>query len=159
MQRVADRDDRRLVAAAHARRPHDPHAVAEPVAQLVEQRARAPNSAQVRLSQTRTVSSRRRRLVVHDDVEMRIERGDLVDLDQRQPHLLGERREMARVQAAVMVLQQVQVLDQQVAPPLAVAEQRLHLGQRRGIDLPALRLVAPAPPARAGMDAAVVSWA
>ncbi len=87
---------------------------------------------------------------------MGVERGDLVDLDQRQPHLLGERRQMARVQAAEMVLQQVQVLDQQVAPALAVAEQRLHLGQRRRIDLPALRVIETAPPPRSRMDAAVV---
>ena len=30
VQRVSDRDRRRLVAAAHAGRAHDPHAVAEP---------------------------------------------------------------------------------------------------------------------------------
>ena len=87
---------------------------------------------------------------------MRVERGDLVDLDQRQPHFLGQRREVARVQAAVMVLQQMQVLDQQVPSAFPVAEQRLHLGQRLGLDLAALRLVAPAPPSGAGMDAAVV---
>ena len=46
---------------------------------------------------------------------------------------------MARVQAAEMVLQQMQMLDQQVAPALAVAEQRLHLVERRRIDLPAFR--------------------
>ena len=63
---------------------------------------------------------------------MGVERGDLVDLDEREPHLLGQRREMPRMEAAEMVLQQMQVLDQQVAPPLAFAEQRLHLGQRRG---------------------------
>ena len=38
---------------------------------------------------------RRRLLVIHDDVEMGVERGDLVDLDKRQPHLLGQRRQMA----------------------------------------------------------------
>ena len=43
------------------------------------------------------------------------------------------------MQTAEMVLQQMQMLDQQVAPPLAVAEQGLHLGERRRIDLPALR--------------------
>ncbi len=37
VQRVADRDDRRAVAAAHARRAHDPHPVAEPALQLGEQ--------------------------------------------------------------------------------------------------------------------------
>ena len=72
---------------------------------------------------------------------MGVERGDLVDLDQREPHLLGQRRQMARVQTAEMVLQQMQVLDQQIAAPLAVAEQCLHLGQRRRIDLPALRMI------------------
>ena len=87
---------------------------------------------------------------------MGVERGDLVDLDQGQPHLLGQGRQMARMEAAVMVLQQVQMLDQQVAPPLALPEQRLHLGQRRRIDLPPLRMVEPAPPPRAGVDAAVV---
>ena len=89
---------------------------------------------------------------------MGVERGDLVDLDQGEPHLLGERREMPRMKAAEMVLQQMQMLDQQVAPPLAFAEQRLDLGQRGGIDLPALRMIRPAPPSRAGMDAPVVSY-
>ena len=98
---------------------------------------------------------RRRRLVVHDDVEMGVERGDLVDLDEGEPHLLGERREMARMQAAEMVLQQMQVLDQQVAAALALAEQRLHLGQRRR-DRPAgpsdgrARAAAPSPDGCAG---------
>ena len=87
---------------------------------------------------------------------MGVERGDLVDLDQRQPHLLGQRRQMARMQAAEMVLQQMQMLDQQVAAALAVAEQRLHLGQSGRIDLPAFRMVETAPPPRARMDAAVV---
>ncbi len=63
---------------------------------------------------------------------------------------------MAGVEAAEMVLQQMQVLDQQVAAALALAEQRLDLGERRGIDLAALRVIRPAPPPGAGMDAAVV---
>ena len=147
--------DRRLVAAAHARRPHYPHRVAEPSLQLGEQLLGAEQRAGKAVADPHG-EFRRRRLVVHDDVEMGVERGDLVDLDQRQPHLLGERGEMARVQAAVMVLQQVQVLDQQVAAALAVAEQRLHLGERRGSTCRPFRMVEPASPARAGMDAAVV---
>ena len=62
---------------------------------------------------------------------MGVERGNFIDLDERQPHLLGERGEMARVQAAEVVLQQVKMLDQQIAPPFAVAEQCLNLGERR----------------------------
>jgi hypothetical protein len=63
---------------------------------------------------------------------------------------------MARIEAAEMVLQQMQVLDQKVAPPLAVAEQRLKFGERQGIDLPPLRVIRPAPPPGARMNAAVV---
>jgi hypothetical protein len=50
----------------------------------------------------------------------------------------------------------VQVFDQQVSPALAFAEQYLHLAERGGIDLPPLRMIRPAPPSRARMDAAVV---
>ena len=156
VQRVADRDHRGLVAAAHARRAHDPDTVAEPGLQIGQQLRRAGKLAAEAVAHPDR-DRRRRRLVVHDDVEMGVERGDLVDLDQRQPHLLGERRQMARVQAAEMVLQQMQVLDQQVAPALAVAEQRLNLGERCRIDLPALRMIGPAPAPRARMNAAVVS--
>ena len=60
------------------------------------------------------------------------------------------------MQAPEVVLQQVQVFDQQVAPALAVAEQCLHLGERLGIDLPPLRMIGPAPPPRARVDAPVV---
>jgi hypothetical protein len=65
---------------------------------------------------------------------------------------------MPRMQAPEMVLQQVQVLDQQVAPALAFAEHSLHLAERSGIDLPPLRVVRPAPPARTGVEAAVVLY-
>ncbi len=65
---------------------------------------------------------------------------------------------MTRMQAAEMVLQQVQVLDQEVAPPLELSEQHLHLGESGGVDLPSLRLIRPAPAARTGMNAAVVSY-
>ena len=60
------------------------------------------------------------------------------------------------MQAAKMVLQQVQVLDQQVASPLALAEQCLNLGERRRIDLPSFRVVGAAPAPRAWMNATVV---
>jgi hypothetical protein len=52
----------------------------------------------------------------------------------------------------------MQVLDQQIAPPLALAEQRLHFGESRRVDLPAFRMIRPAPPPRARMDPAVVTY-
>src|ERR1700730_15573159 len=63
---------------------------------------------------------------------------------------------MARMQAAEMVLQQMQVLDQQIVAPLALAEQRQDLVDRGRVNLPALRMIEAAPPAGAGMDAAIV---
>src|SRR5262249_55446287 len=53
-------------------------------------------------------------------------------------HLLRQRGEMRRGKVAVAVLDQVQVLDQQVAPALAVAKQGAHLVERTRINLPAL---------------------
>ena len=100
--------------------------------------------------------SGRRRLVVHDNVEMGVERGDLVHLGESEVHLLGQGDEMAGVQAAAMVLQQMEVLDQEIGLAFAVSEQRLHLGQRRRIDLAAFRVIRPAPPPRAGMDPPIV---
>ena len=48
------------------------------------------------------------------------------------------------------------MFDQQVAPALALAEQRLHLIERRRIDLPAFRDIAAVPPAGTRMDAPVM---
>ena len=42
-------------------------------------------------------------------------------------------------QMAVVVLDQMQVLDQQIAPARPVGQQRAHLRERRGVDLAALR--------------------
>ena len=100
---------------------------------------------------------RRLGLAVHHDVEMRIERCDLVHLDEGELHLLGERREMARMEAAEPVLQQMQELDQEVALPRPFAEQRLNFSERLRLDLPSARLVAAAAAARAGMNAAL-AW-
>ncbi len=155
VQCVADRDDRRLVAAAHARRARDADPVAEPGAQIIEQMLGAIERAAEAVAHPHG-QRRRRRLVIHDDVEMRIERGDLVNLGQGEPHLLGQRHQMPGMEAAVMVLQQMQVLDQEVAAALALAEQRRHFGERGRVDLAALRMIRPAPPPGAGMDAPIV---
>ena len=155
VQGVPDRRDRCLVAAAHARRANHPHPIAEPISQTGQQGWRAGQLAAEAVADPYR-QRRRRRFVIHDDVEMSVERGDLVDLDQRQPHLLGQCRQMAGMQAAEMVLQQMQMLDQQVAAALAEPEQCLHLGERRRIDLPPLRMVETPPPTRTRVNAPVV---
>jgi hypothetical protein len=51
----------------------------------------------------------------------------------------------------------MEMLDQQIGPALALPEQCLHLGERLRIDLPPLRMIGPASPPRAGMNAPIVS--
>ena len=74
---------------------------------------------------------------------MGVEGRDLVDLGLGEPHLLGERGQMRGRQVAEAVLDQVQMLDQQVAPARPVAEQRAHLVERRILELAALGLRPP----------------
>jgi len=71
-------------------------------------------------------------------------------------HLFGQGHEVPRVKAAEMVLQQMEVLDQEVGPSLAIAEQRPDFGERARVDLAALRVIGPAPPSGAGMNAPIV---
>src|SRR3546814_9847729 len=72
-----------------------------------------------------TLFRSRRRLALQHDVEVGVEGGDLIDRRHRQIHLLGQRAQVARRQVAVAVLNPVQVLDQQIRPPRAVAQQSL----------------------------------
>ena len=65
---------------------------------------------------------------------MRVEGRDLVDFGLRELHFGGERREMRGGEMAVAVLDEMQVLDQEIAPPRPVAEQRAHLVERRRIE-------------------------
>ena len=146
MQRMADRGDRRVVAAAHAGRADDAHARFKRALQLRQQPLGARHGAGEAVADPDR-DRRRGRLAVHDDVEMGVEGGDLVDLDERKPHLVRERHEMARVQAAVLVLKQMQMLDQEIGPARPVAEEPAHLVEGLRIDLPPLRRLARLPPA------------
>ena len=120
----------------------------------------APAMAQDSESQTRTVTAGGARSVLHH-VEMRIEGRDLVDFRLRHLHLGGERGEMRGGEMAVMVLDQMQMLDQQVAPARPVGEQRAYLIERRRVDLAALgraRRPAPAGARRSSAAASEYSW-
>jgi hypothetical protein len=92
---------------------------------------------------------------------MRVEGRDLVHFGLRELHLGGERGEMRGGEMAVVVLDQMQMLDQQIAPARPVAEQRAHLVERRRIDLAALRRLRgrrlrPAPCRRGGFTGAFI---
>ena len=73
----------------------------------------APASMHERLSQTRTVTGGGRGSPSADHVEVGVERRHLVDLGHGQAHQLGEPVQVAGRQAALGVLDLVQVLDQQ----------------------------------------------
>ena len=82
VQRVANRHHRRPMAAAHAGCANDANPIAEPAAQIFEELYRTGELAAEAVADPHG-QWRRWHLVIHHDVEMRIERGDLVDLDER----------------------------------------------------------------------------
>ena len=146
---VADGADRRAVAGAHAGRAHDAHVGAEPVRQVAQEMLGARHGAGERVAHAHGDGGRRRLAFLHH-VEMGVEGRDLVHLGERELHLLRQRREMRGGEIAVRVLDQMQMLDQEIAPARAVAEQRAHLVERLRVDLAALgrtsRAVAPSRP-------------
>ena len=147
---MADLGRRRGIATADAGRAHHADAGTGLVLQLLQQRFRAQHGAGQRIADA---DGQRRdiRLAFLHDVEMRIEGRGLEHFGKRQFHLVGERCEMRRRDLAVLVLDQVQMLDQQIAAPRPVAEQQLDLMRRRRVDLAALRgRFRPFPP-RAGV--------
>jgi GAF domain-containing protein len=73
---------------------------------------------------------------------MSVERRDLVDFGERELHLLRQRGEMRGGEISVAVLDQVQMFDQEIAPALAVAQQRAHLRERLRLDLASFRRLA-----------------
>ena len=89
---------------------------------------------------------------VAEDLETSVERGDLVDLDGGQRHLLGQRDEMVLADRAESILDQVQVLDQEVAAPGHVPEQPADRLQRIRVDDASLGERRRMTPARAGME-------
>ena len=135
---LADDRDRSRLAAADAGRVQHAHAVAEQRRQPLEQVVRAGELARNRVAHA-DGDRRRRGVAFLHDVEVVIERRHLVHLGHRHLQLGGERDEVRRGQVAVAVLNLVEVLDQQIAPPRRVAEQLQHLLERAWIDAASLR--------------------
>ena len=137
---VADPRRGRHVAAAHAGRAQDAdplgiRAGPQPRDQVLGAGQHAGNGVA-----DPDGERRRDRLALLHHVEVVVERGDLVDLHLAQAHLVGQGADVLGPEAAELVLDQVQVLDQQVAPPRAVAQEAAHVREGGVVDLPALRL-------------------
>src|SRR4051794_17159439 len=106
VQGTPDGGDRGTVTAAHARHPHNANARPERSRQHLEQLL----GSHYRTSETVANPHRQGRWwgrAVPDEVEMRVERGDFIDLDQREAHLARERDQVAGMQAAEAVLQEM----------------------------------------------------
>ena len=127
----------RSVAAADAGRAHHANARAGAVLQFMQQFFRA----QHRAGQGIADANGQRRdigLALLHHVEMRVEGRGLEHFRERQLHLVGERGEVGCGNLMIVVLDQVQMLDQEIAPPRPVAEQKRNLFSGLGIDLAAL---------------------
>jgi hypothetical protein len=83
---------------------------------------------------------------------MRVEGRDLVDLDESQAKLRSERREMARLQATVAVLDEVQEFDQEIGPARPIPEEGSDFVVGERVDLPPSRGCTGLPPTRSRMD-------
>ncbi len=69
---------------------------------------------------------------------MRVEGRDLINFGQRHLHFGGKRGEMGGGNIAVLILDEMKMLDQQIAPARPVGEQRPDFDQRLRIDLASL---------------------
>ena len=107
------------------------------VLQLMQQLFRAHHGAGQRVADA---NGQRRdiRLAFLHHVEMRVEGRGLEHLRKRQLHLVGKGCEMGGRDLMIFVLDQVQVLDQEIAPPRPVTEKKLDLVGGGGVDLAAL---------------------
>ena len=85
---------------------------------------------------------------------MRVEGRDLINLGQGEPHLGRQSSEMRGREMTVTILDEMQMLDQQIAPALAVAKQRPYFFAHLRLDLTALwGARRPAPPASTAVAA------
>ena len=135
---MADGANRGAVTGAHAGGAHYAHAGTKLLRQIRKQVLGAGKRAGQRIADAHR-DRRRRRLALLHDIEMGIEGRDLVDLGQRELHLVRQRRKMRGGQMTVVILDEMQMLDQQVAPARPVGQKREHFLARRRIDLTALR--------------------
>ena len=127
------------VTAPHAGRPYDAHAGAAiflergqqftPTHQFAGQAVADPDG-----------DGRRRLFPFLDDVEMGVKGRDLVDLGHGEAHLIGKGGEMGGREVVIGVLDEMEMLDQKVAPARTITQQRPDLGQRLGVELTALGL-------------------
>ena len=128
---------RRLLASAQAGCGNHPHPGTQYLWQPSHQFTRTDQLAAQAIAHAHRQSGDGR--IVAQHLEVVVEGGYLVDLGQRQVHQLGQCRQVPLMQAAVLVVEPVQLLDQQVSPVRRRAHQCPHLQHRRLIGLAPLK--------------------
>ena len=142
---MADLQHRGGVAAAHAGRAHHPDF--RGIAAFFQrgfERLRARQFTGQRITDPDRQVGRGRFALLHH-IEMGIEGRDLVDLCHAQAHFLGQSTQMRCGKMAIFILDEVQILNQQIAPARAVAQQRAHLFPWSVLKLTALGVMASLP--------------
>jgi hypothetical protein len=135
---VAHFDGGRVIAQPDAGRAYNPDAVA----QLAPQRVQQWLCAEHRAGQAVADPHRQRRngcLAFFHNVEMGIEGRRLEHFGEGEAHFIRERGEVGGGDLPVGVLDEMQMLDQQIALAGSAAQQRLYLGLGARLDLAALR--------------------
>ena len=134
---MADLRHGRHVAKPDAGRAHHANAGAGGVLQFMQQFFRAQHRAGQGIADA---NGQRRNigLALLHHIEMRIEGRGLEHFRERKLHLVGKRCEMGRGNLMILVLDKVQMLDQQIAPPRPVTQQERNLFGGLGIDLASL---------------------
>ena len=146
---MTDLRRRRSVATPDAGRAHHAYPGTGSALQFLQQFFGAQHGAGQRIADPNG-QRRNVRLAFLHHVEMRVEGRRLEHLREGQLHLVGKRRQMRGRNLVVGILDQMQMLDQQIAPPRPVAKQKRNLFSGLRIDLAALggRFGALAPLAR-----------
>jgi hypothetical protein len=118
---VPDLRRRRGVAASDAGRAHDPYSGTGRALQFLQQLFGAQHRAGQRVADPDGQRGNIELALLHH-VEMRVEGRRLEHLREGELHLVGQRREVGSRNLVPGVLDEMQMLDQQIAPPRPVAE-------------------------------------
>ena len=140
---MANLQHRCRVASPHAGRAHHPNlGPVHPGFQRIQQRLGPGHLARERITNP-DGQLWRRCLGFLQGVEMGVKAGDLKDFHLRQVHFLGQCPHMVGGQMPICILNEVQKLDQKIAPARPLAQQCPDFGQRAIIVLSPLGMVPP----------------
>ena len=136
-KRILPHTNRRCrLASSDARHRQHTHILSQYRRQFFQQFIRTRHRARKRF--THAHGQRRWcRFAFLDHIEMVVEGRDFVDFGLRQFHRLGQRSHVRRRERAVFVLDEMQILDQQIAANCVAGEQRRNIGARLQINLTA----------------------